>query len=132
MLDGSGTSRMLKFGSAPDYEMPRGQAMSGTNTNTYMVTVMASAGGEMEMVEVTVEVTNVDELGTLAGDASLTYAEGDTDAKGTYTLTGTAADTADWSLDGADASHFMLDGSGTSRMLKFGSAPDLRCHAAKR
>ena len=124
MLDGSGTSRMLKFGSAPDYEMPRGQAMSGTNTNTYMVTVKVSASGEMEMLEVTVTVTNVDELGTLAGDASLTYAEGDTDAKGTYTLTGTAADTADWSLDGADASHFMLDGSGTSRMLKFGSAPD--------
>ena len=132
MFDVTGMDRMLKFGSAPDYEMPRGRAMSGTNTNTYMVTVKASAGGETAMLEVTVTVTNVDELGTLAGDASLTYAEGDTDAKGTYTLTGTAADTAVWSLDGADASHFMLDGSGTSRMLKFGSAPTTRCHAAKR
>jgi hypothetical protein len=125
--------RMLKFGSvnprlrdamAPDYEMPRGQAMSGTNTNTYMVTVKASAGGEMEMVEVTVTVTNVDELGTLAGDASLTYAEGDTDAKGTYTLTGGDGSTISWSLDGADSSHFMFDVTGMDRMLKFGSAPD--------
>ena len=56
---------MLKFSSAPDYEMPRGRAMSDTNTNTYMVTVKAEAGGEMDMVEVTVMVTNVDEEGTV-------------------------------------------------------------------
>ena len=44
--------------------------MSDDNTNSYMVTVKASAGGEMEMVDVTVMVTDVDELdGTLAGDA---------------------------------------------------------------
>ena len=59
-------SRMLKFRSAPDYEMPRGAAMSDTNTNTYMVTVEAEAGGVMEMVEVTIMVTNVDEDGTVA------------------------------------------------------------------
>ena len=53
------TGGMLKFSSAPDYEMPRGMAMSDTNTNTYMVTVKASAGGEMAMQEVTVMVTNV-------------------------------------------------------------------------
>ena len=58
-------SRMLKFKSAPDYEMPRGAAMSDTNTNTYMVTVKAEAGGVMEMVEVTVMVTNEEEDGTV-------------------------------------------------------------------
>ena len=124
MFDVTGMDRMLKFGSAPDYEMPRGQAMSGTNTNTYMVTVKASAGGETAMVQVTIKVTDVDELGTLAGDASLTYAEGDTDAKGTYTLTGGDGSTISWSLDGADSSHFMFDVTGMDRMLKFGSAPD--------
>ena len=124
MLEGSGSTRMLKFKNAPDYEMPRGMAMSDDNTNTYMVTVMAEAGGEMEMVEVTVEVTNVDELGTLSGSTSASVMEGATDALGTYTLTGTAADTADWSLDGADMSDFMLEGTGMSRMLKFSSAPD--------
>ena len=53
------------FESAPNYEMPRGQAMSDTNTNTYMVIVKAEAGSEMEMVEVTVMVTNEEERGTV-------------------------------------------------------------------
>ena len=122
MLEGTGMSRMLKFSSAPDYESPMGGA--DNDSNTYMVTVMASASGEMEMVEVTVEVTNVDELGTLSGSTSASIMEGATDSLGTYTLMGTAADTADWSLDGADMSDFMLEGTGMSRMLKFGSAPD--------
>ena len=89
-----------------------------------MVTVQAEASGEMDMVEVTVTVTNVDELGTLSGSTSASIMEGDTDSLGTYRLTGTAADTADWSLDGADMSDFMLEGTGMSRMLKFSSAPD--------
>ena len=59
------TGGMLKFRSAPDYEMPRGMAMSDTNTNTYMVTVKAEAGGEMAMMVVEVMVTNVDEEGTV-------------------------------------------------------------------
>ena len=66
MLDGSSnTSKTLKFKESPNYEMPRGQALSDTNTNTYMVTVKASAGDEVKMVEVTVEVTNVEEPGTV-------------------------------------------------------------------
>ena len=56
---------VLNFRSAPDFEMPRGQAMSATNTNSYMVTVKASADGEMDEVEVTVTVTNVDEDGAV-------------------------------------------------------------------
>jgi hypothetical protein len=124
MFDVTGMDRMLKFGSAPDYEMPRGQAMSGTNTNTYMVTVKVSASGEMEMLEVTVEVTNVDELGTLSGPGSRSHMENSTDAVATYTLTGGDGSTISWSLDGADSSHFMFDVTGMDRMLKFGSAPD--------
>lgn len=56
-------TRDLKFASSPNYEMPRGEAMSDTNTNTYMVTVKAEAGSEMQMVAVTVMVTNVEEAG---------------------------------------------------------------------
>ena len=63
MVEGSDMSRMLKFSSAPDYESPMGGA--DNDSNTYMVTVKASAGGEMEMMEVTVEVTNVEEDGTV-------------------------------------------------------------------
>ena len=66
MLEGTGMSRMLKFSSAPDYETPMGGAAN--DSNTYMVTVMASAGGEMEMVEVTITVDNVEEDGTVTLD----------------------------------------------------------------
>ena len=65
MLDGSGANRMLKFTSAPNYEMPRGQAMSDTNTNTYMVTVKVVDGTFNNTQSVTVTVTDANDLGTV-------------------------------------------------------------------
>ena len=126
MLEGTtGMSRMLKFKMSPDYEMPRGMAMSDDNTNTYMVTVKAEAGSEMAMQEVTVMVTNEDELDMLTGDASVSQAENVMETLGTYTASGTMADMATWTLMGDDASHFMLEGTtGMSRMLKFKMSPD--------
>ena len=123
-LEGTGMSRMLKFSSAPDYEAPMGGA--DDDSNTYMVTVKAEADGEMAMVEVTVMVTNVDELGMLSGMGSVSQAENVMETLGTYTISGgTMADMATWTLMGDDASHFMLEGTtGMSRMLKFASAPD--------
>ena len=56
---------MLRFNTAPDYEMPRRRAMSDTNTNTYQVMVKAKAGGETDEKSVTVMVTNMDEEGTV-------------------------------------------------------------------
>ena len=53
------TSGVLTFDATPNYEMPMDEDMD----NTYMVTVKAEAGGEMDMVDVTVTVTNVDEEG---------------------------------------------------------------------
>ena len=49
-----------------------------------MVTVKASAGGEMEMVDVTVMVTNVVELGMLTADmdSPINYMENGTDDRG--------------------------------------------------
>ena len=136
MLEGTGMSRMLKFTAedGPDYDNPRGEPMSDTNTNTYMVTVKvadSSASDVFDIVEVTVMVTNVDELGMLPDDASVSYAENGTDAVGTYAITGdgTMNATADWSVDGADKDHFMLEGTGMSRMLKFASAPDYEAMA---
>ena len=49
------------FRTSPDYENP---ADMGGN-NTYMVTVTAGAGGIMDMVDVTVTVTNEEEMGTV-------------------------------------------------------------------
>ena len=63
MLEGTGMSRMLKFTSAPDYENPMGGA--NDDSNTYMVTVMAEAGGEMKMVAVTITVDNAEEAGAV-------------------------------------------------------------------
>ena len=74
MLEGTGMSRMLKFSSAPDYEAPMGGAAN--DSNTYMVTVMAEAGGEMEMMAVTITVDNVDELGALGGSESCQHQRG--------------------------------------------------------
>ena len=60
--------------SSPDYEMP-----ADNNTdNIYMVTVKASAGTDMATHEVTVTVTDVDEVPTIAGDATIDYAENGT------------------------------------------------------
>ena len=119
-LDGTSMSKMLEFKSAPDYEMPA----DADTDNTYMVTVKAEAGGEMAMVEVSVTVTDVSEVGTLAGSSGFPHAEGGTDTGETYTLSGGDGSTVSWMLDGADASQFILDGTGMSRMLKFKSAPD--------
>ena len=52
---------MLTFVSAPDYEMP----MDMGGDNMYMVTVMADDGTNMDTQDVTVTVTNVDEMGTV-------------------------------------------------------------------
>ena len=60
-----GAMTELMFSTAPDYEMPRGMAGSSTNTNTYMVTVMADDGTNIDPHDVTVTVTNVDEDGTV-------------------------------------------------------------------
>ena len=60
-----GAMTELMFRSPPDYEMPRGMAMSDANTNTYMVTLMANDGTYMDTHGVTVMVTNMGEDGTV-------------------------------------------------------------------
>ena len=127
MLEGTGMSRMLKFSSAPDYENPMGGAAD--DSNTYMVTVKAEAGGEMKMLAVEITVENVDELGTLAGDTNVTYGEHRTDAVATYEVTGGDGSAITWSLEGADAGQFTLEGTGMSRTLMFSSALDFETPA---
>ena len=104
----------LMFRTAPDYENPTD--MGGDNT--YMVTVMASAGGESDMIDVTVTVTNVEELGMLAGESVITYMETGTAAVETYTADGPVTPT--WSLSGDDADDFTIPGG----MLTFAMSPN--------
>ena len=65
-------SGMLMFKrQSPNFEAPTDMGMD----NMYMVTVMAEAGGEMDMMDVTVMVTNVEEMGEVtlwAGTVALT------------------------------------------------------------
>ena len=114
------TGGMLKFSSAPDYESPMGGA--DNDSNTYMVTVMAEAGGETAMMDAEVMVTNEDELGTLTADtvSPISYMENGTMTVATYTADGPMADNAMWSLDEAGTADFTITGG----MLKFSSAPD--------
>ncbi len=100
--------------------------------DTYMVTVTATdPGGLSDIVNVTIKVTEVDEVPTImvgglaiSGRSSLDYAERGTDAVETYTASGPNAASATWALEGADREDFELDGSGASVMLKFKGSPD--------
>ena len=118
----TGMSSMLSFRNSPNYEMPRGMAMSDDNTNTYMVTVTATDGTYTYTKDVMVMVTDVVELGMLTADmdSPISYMENDKVTVGTYTVDGLMAATATWTLEGADASHFTAMGG----MLKFSSPPD--------
>ena len=73
------TGGELTFDATPDFEMPMDQDMD----NTYMVTVKAEAGGEMDTQDVMVMVTNVEEMGTLV----LSSRTPSVDAELTATLT---------------------------------------------
>ena len=114
-------SGMLMFRATPDYENPAD--MDGNNT--YMVTVMAKAGGEMGVMEVMVTVTDQAELGMLMGEASVEYMENGTAAVGTYTADGSG--TASWSIEGDDMGAFTIGGS--SGELMFAMSPDFEAPA---
>ena len=116
------TNGVLTFKRSPDYEMPRGMAMSDTNTNTYMVTVKATDGTHTDMREVTVTVTDVGEIGRLSGDSSPSYEEGGEGAVGTYTASGgSMSDMATWTLMGDDMGDLSIS---TSGVLTFDATPD--------
>ena len=67
------SSGALSFASAPDFDAPRGEALSGTNTNSYRLSVRALSGAapnEMMSEPLSLTIT-VAETITLTGDAEL-------------------------------------------------------------
>ena len=116
-----GSSGELMFASPPDFEAPTDMGMD----NMYQVTVKAEAGGEMDMMDVTVTVTNVEEIGMLTGNASVDYPENDTVAVETYMADGPVA--ASWSVEGDDMGAFTIGSS--SGELMFRSPPDFEAPA---
>ena len=101
---------VLRFKRSPDYE---------TKT-TYMVTVKASGGTYMDTQDVTITVTNVDEVPTISGNETIDYAENGTGAVATYTAMDPDGTEISWSLDGDDADVFDI----AEGVLTFKESPD--------
>ena len=113
------TGGVLAFSSEPDFENPADE----DGDNVYMVTVEADDGTYMDTHDVTVTVTDVGELGTLAGPDSVDYMENGTSTVATYSTDGSVE--ATWSLEGDDAGDFSISGG----MLSFSSPPDYEAAA---
>ena len=111
------SSGALTFKSAPDYEKPN----DGDKKNDYEVTIHASDGNLPSTLDVEITVTNVNEVGSISGSASIDYAENGTGTVETYSITDPEADSVTWSLEGTDAARFSISSSGA---LTFKSAPD--------
>ena len=80
----------LTFNTAPNFEMPRGVALSGSNTNDYALTVTAMNSVDSVMSgAITVRVTDVNEAPLFPGFAPPTFTEYSTD---TITLAATDVD----------------------------------------
>ncbi len=95
------TDGALTFNDAPNFEMPRGMALSSTNTNNYALTVTAmNTAGMAESGPLTVTVTDVNEAPVLAaiptpgftehtaGGSTITATDEDAGQMLTFTLTG--------------------------------------------
>ena len=113
-LQGSGSSRTLRFRSAPNYE----------SKSSYQVSVRVSDGSLSASQSVSVSVTNVNEAPSVSGSSSASIAENSTGSLGTYTGSDPDGNALSWSLSGTNASAFQLQGSGSSRTLRFRSAPN--------
>ena len=114
---------MLTFKESPDYEMPA----DADTDNTYVVTIHATdvtmkTGAKAIMVMV----TDVDEVPTIEGDATIDYAENGTGDVATYTAMDPEEATITWSLAGTDAGVFDISGAG---VLTFNESPDYEMSA---
>ena len=107
----------LTFTAAPDFERPRGMPLSGTNTNTYNLSVQAVSGTppnerESAVLDLVIIVTPVDEDTPVLAprDSPLTSVEGETAPLQTFTLTDAdAGEAQSFALSGANANLFALD-----------------------
>ena len=108
---------VLTFRSPPDFE---------TKT-TYMVTIEADDGTEMDSLDVTVTVTDVDEAPLeISGMSQPMYAENGTGPVATYTAMDPEEATITWSLAGDDAGVFDIS---TDGVLTFKAPPDYEMRA---
>ena len=109
----------LKFVNTPDYENPVDDDVG----NDYEITVIASDGELTDDIDVTIDVTNVNEAPDIDGDLSPNYTENGTGTVATYTADDPEDDEITWTLDGDDADAFTIDDDGD---LEFVKDPRLR------
>ena len=109
---------VLRFASPPDFENPTD---NGEN-NEYQVTVEASHTSDTVTLDVTVTVTDVNELPRLSGPTTIYYGENGTQMVGAFTVTNRPAAAITWSLDDVnDDGDFRINSAGT---LSFASPPN--------
>ena len=89
--------------------------------DTYTVTVTATDSlGLSSTITVTINVTEVDEMPELTGEAPEEYAENGTAAVATFRATDPEGKSITWDLTGADAEVFSIEGG----VLRFEESPD--------
>ena len=107
IISGDGS---LSFKEPPDYENP-----TGFRGNTYRVRIRVTDDGSpsrTDTLRVDVQVTNLNEVGPVTGDAALSIAEDRTGVIGQYQAEDPEGDAVTWSLSGPDASGFAIDQEG--------------------
>ena len=101
-----GSTGVLAFTSAPDYEAPA----DADTDNVYEVTVQVSDSTNTVTAALEVTVENVIELTTLTGPSSVAFPENSWSRVATFTAS-SEEDRAgiEWILEGTDAAHFSID-----------------------
>ena len=98
------TGGALSFNSSPDYESPA----DSDGNNSYVVKVQASDGTETASLDITINVTNVNEAPSVTGETAFDYAEQSTGSVAAYTASDPEGDELAWSLSGDDSDAFSI------------------------
>ncbi len=102
---------VLTFRDPPDFENPGDR----DGDNEYEITVRVEDDGRpsrSDNEDVSVRVTNENELSAISGDAEVSVTEGQTGVLGQYEVDDPEGDEISWSLTGADAANFEIDQEG--------------------
>ena len=109
-----------------DGQLSAKAALDYETKNTYSVTVTATDPGNLSAtVNVTIEVTNVNEDPVLTGEAPAEYAEKGTAAVTTFRATDPEGEDIVWTLTGTDMDDFTIVGG----VLRFANSPDFEAAA---
>ena len=102
---------VLSFKTSPDFENPADR----NGDNEYQITITVEDDGspsQDDSEDVTILVTNQNELSDISGDAELSVQEGQTGLLAQYRVEDPEDDEITWSLTGADAANFQIDHAG--------------------